>query len=137
MPEKYWPTECGFVIELDTSIYARAAVMKALYHLQDDYIISYERDGAKLLIYFDWLNADYSSEWKKTAAQVMREINFEMIRYDTMRATSHIRELIVGRALYATCVETEHDINVEPSSNESWKEDALGIFKSWSEGEEQ
>ncbi len=43
----------GFTIRLDRNLYAREAVMKALYHFHDKYIISYETDGAFINVFFE------------------------------------------------------------------------------------
>ena len=61
-----------------------------------------------------------------------------MLRYDTIRQTDGIRQLLVGRALYASCVDMEHEEPAEDSGDEyepgpSWQEDRDRIFESWSE----
>jgi His-Xaa-Ser system protein HxsD len=121
----------GFVITLDSSLYARPAVMKALYRMQAKYTIAYERRGK-------WLYVNFTPSSKTTidvvseAAEALRSIQFEMLRYDTMRQTAHVRELLIGRALYATCVETERaDKAVEIDGGASWKDDAERILESW------
>ena len=135
---KYDITEQGFVLHLDATIYARPAVMKAFYRLQDRYIISYERIGKTLDVFFDLpkeIELDVSNEVKT----IMSELSFEMIRYDTMRQTSHLRELLVGRALYATCVDLgrEERSGSEDSdeTEESWLVDQQHIFESWTEAD--
>ncbi|MEF9974932.1 MAG: hypothetical protein RR893_13515, partial [Clostridia bacterium] len=90
MKTAYIATSNGFELTLDLSLYARPAVMKALYCLSDAYSIAYERKGKRLHIYLtdaESAHADYSSE----AAKALRLIQFEMLRYDTMRRTSHVR----------------------------------------------
>ena len=66
----------------------------------------------------------------------MKELTFQMLRLDTARRTRGIRELLVARALYATCIEPEHDLP-EPDNDTktlSWRDDQNHIFTSWSEG---
>jgi len=128
-------TEQGFVLHLDATVYARPAVMKAFYRLQDRYIISYERSGKHLDVYFD-LPKPRSIEYPEEIRKIMAELSFEMIRFDTMQETSNLRELLVGRALYATCVDMGHSIEHEPeqdSESSLWQEDQQHIFESWTE----
>ena len=68
-------------------------------------------------------------------ATIMKELTFQMIRLDTARRTKGIRELLVARSLYATCIEPEREIPEadNPEENLSWREDQNRIFSSWSE----
>ena len=132
---KYNTTEQGFVLHLDATVYARPAVMKAFYRLQDRYIISYERAGKNLDIYFD-SSTGRVNEPAEEIKEIMAELSFEMIRYDTMQETANLRELLVGRALYATCVDMGRDAvtDEKPSQgSDSWLEDQQHIFESWAE----
>ena len=130
----YNMTEQGFVLHLDATIYARPAVMKAFYHLQDRYIISFERRDKTLDVYFDYLNREYEA-LPDQIRSIMAELSFEMIRYDTVKETSALRALLVGRALYATCVDMGRDesdgASTQPSTKNSWLEDKDHIFSSW------
>lgn len=130
----YDMTEQGFVLHLDATVYARPAVMKAFYHLQDRYIISYERRYKTLDVYFDYLDREYEA-LPDQICSIMAELSFEMIRYDTVKETSALRELLVGRALFATCVdmgrEESNDASTQPSMENSWLEDKDNIFSSW------
>ena len=131
---KYETTDQGFVLHLDATVYARPAVMKAFYRLQDRYIISYERQGNLLDVYFDYSKSNTETV-EDQIRRIMEELSFEMIRYDTMRETSNLRELLVGRALYATCVDMgrEENKDEEPPAESSWIEDRNHIFSSWSD----
>ncbi len=129
----YELTENGFAIRLDRNLYSREAVMKALYRFHDEYIISYETDGAFIHVFFETSTKIESAE-RETAA-IMKELSFQMIRLDTARRTRGIRELLVARSLYATCIEPERD-NPEPEEADrtlSWRDDQSHIFASWSE----
>lgn len=132
MHQPYEVLDGGILLKLDLTVYARQAVMKALYRIQDRYIISYERKDANLEVYLEPIQS--LSAPKADIAFVLREIDFEMIRYDAMRETAHVRELLVGRALYATCVESSNPSSEQiESEDESWREDAQRIFASWEE----
>ncbi len=131
----YELTENGFSIRLDRNLYAREAVMKALYRFHDKYIISYETDGAFIHVFFE-TSAKIESVEHETA-EIMKELSFQMIRLDTAKRTRGIRELLVARSLYATCIEPERE-NPEPDnpdSQSSWRDDQSHIFASWSKTE--
>ena len=129
----YELTDDGFTIRLDRNLFAREAVMKALYRFHEKYIISYETDGAFIHVFFETRAKIDSAELEISA--VMKELNFQMIRLDTARRSRGIRELLVARALYATCIEPEHEISESDKleENSSWRDDQDRIFASWSE----
>lgn len=131
----YSVTENGFSIRVDMTVHPREAVMKALYRFHDDYIISFERDGCYLLVWFETHSGLPGS--KEVIAEVLKELSYQTIRYDTMQNTKGVRELLVARALYATCIDNSDDQEMNPneSSSESWLEDKKSIFKSWSSQE--
>lgn len=123
----------GFTIRLDRNLYAREAVMKALYRFHDKYIISYETDGAFINIFFE-TGARIDSIGQEVAA-IMKELSFQMIRLDTARRTRGVRELLVARSLYASCIEPEREAPESDNAEEksTWREDQEHIFASWSE----
>ena len=107
--------------------------MKALYHLHNKYVISYETDGAFIHVFFE--TSAKIEPIEHEIAGIMKELSFQMIRLDTARRTRGIRELLVARSLYATCIEPERE-NPEPDntdSQSSWRDDQSHIFASWSE----
>ena len=55
-----------------------------------------------------------------------------MIRTDIIRQTSHVRDLLVARSLYASCIEPEREEAGEDEETEpDWREDQNRIFSSW------
>ena len=126
----------GFMIKIDRNLYAREAVMKALYRFHEKYIISYETDGVFINVFFEFKSGtDLSIEFiEPEAAEIIKELDFQMIRLDTVRRTKGIRELLVARALYASCIEPEREAteNDEAKKISDWHEDQARIFASWS-----
>ena len=122
----------GFSIKLDLRLYEREAVIKTLYRYHEKYLISYELEGNYIVISFETQHplADYTSE----VSSMLKELDFQMLRIDTIRRTSHIRELLVARSLYATCIEPEYDEseNEDEVNKSDWHEDQNRIFSSWS-----
>ena len=120
----------GFTIRLDRNLYAREAVIKALYRFHEKYIIFYETDRAFIRIFFETGSKIESIDTE--VAEIMKELSFQVIRLDTARRTKGIRELLVARALYATCIEPERNELETNESELSWQEDQKRIFASWS-----
>lgn len=129
--QAYELIERGFRISLNMSLFARPAVMKALYKYHQQFLISFEIENDHLLVYFE--SSDPITDVNGMVASILAEINYQMIRYDTMRSTNQIRQLLVARALYATCIEDERvlDDDVTEPSPASWMDDQNNIFASW------
>lgn len=123
----------GFTIKIDRNLYAREAVMKALYRFHERYIISYESEGAFIKIFFETRSNINSVD--KEVAEIMQELSFQMLRLDTAQRTRSIRKLLVARALYATCIEAEREaseIDNTDNAESNWQDDQERIFTSWS-----
>ena len=130
---KYEKTNTGFLIRISLYLYARAAVIKALYAYRDRYLIYYELDTDELIVFFEPTHSEMP-DIKEEISNIYRDLDFQMLRYDTMKTSKEIRELLIGRALYATCIEPDHEIldSANPELDDSWKEDAQSLFSSWS-----
>ena len=120
----------GFTIKIDRNLYAREAVMKALYRFYTRYIISYETEGAFIQVFFETRSNIDSVD--NEVAEIMQELNFQMLRLDTARRTRNIRELLVARALYATCIEDKREVLETDNVESNWQDDQNRIFASWS-----
>ena len=132
MQKNYKKTESGITIRIPLTLYARPAVIKALYPYHDEHLITYELIKDELFLYFEPIKNNIT-DIQVFVADIMKALDYQMIRYDTMKATNEIRQLLVGRALYATCIEPDHaDGTPNESDTTSWKEDTEAIFKTWS-----
>ena len=133
MHKSYEEYNKGFSINISLKLYARPAVIKALYHFHDRYLISYELSGSKLTIFFE--PKAVIKDIEQEVSEIMEALDLQMIRYDTMLNTKEIRQLLVARALYTTCIEPDH-ATVEADNTDSqitdWKADSQSIFSSWS-----
>jgi len=126
----YQITGEGFMLLVDRRVYARAAVMKALYRYTDDYTITYTVDQEEF-VSIEFTARRSGLDIEGNAQTSLNDLYFEVIRFDTMRRTSGIRELLIGRALYATCIETDRGDTSTDDSTDSWEEDERQIFASW------
>ena len=132
MHNSYEEYNKGFSISISLKLYARPAVIKALYHFHNKYLISYELSGSKLTIFFE--PKAVTQDIKQEVSEIMEALDLQMIRYDIMLSTKEIRQLLVARALYTTCIEPDH-ATIEEDKNDlqitDWKADSQSIFNSW------
>ena len=97
---------------LNEKIYNLSIIKKALYNFIDDgyFILNYaDADTiiAKILL------KEHTTNKELLVKELYNELFNESIRFDVMKQTKNIRELILGRALYSTCIDTEKNENEE------------------------
>ena len=83
-------------MRLDRNLYARETVMKALYRFHDEYVISYETEGAFIRVFFETSATIDSVEHE--VAEIMKELSFQMIRLI----------LPIGQRVYVNCLSLVH-----------------------------
>ncbi|MBO5477768.1 MAG: hypothetical protein J6A15_08465 [Clostridia bacterium] len=111
-------------VELDTNTYNLSSIKKALYNFCNDRIIDMKFvDESKIHILISLKKDENSDDLIK---KIYEELFNESLRYDVMLQTKNIRELIIGRALYSTCIDTESDSN---SAKEEFNEKEYSIDK--------
>jgi hypothetical protein len=123
-------------LHLDMASYARPAVMKVLGRWTNRYAISF-RKAKTFDVTLQPLNQktnDISVSPYLDSQKIQNELLQEMLRHDTIAQTIDIRKLLVGRALFATCIEVDQAAeagcdNVESISN--WEKDSRQILISW------
>lgn len=97
-------TEKICVIHIDDRIFCVEAVLKASYLFIDKYYIKIEHSELHTI--------DITMEGKNGINMVNVDKDFsneliaQMVRYDLMKSNKAIKELILGRALYSTCIDT-------------------------------
>ena len=95
-------------------------IKKALYNFIDDgyFILNYaDADTiiAKILL------KEHTTNKELFVKELYNELFNESIRFDVMKQTKNIRELILGRALYSTCIDTEKNENEEKTETREYK----------------
>lgn len=95
---------------LNEEIYNLLVIKKALYNFIDDgyFILNYGNSNIIIAKIFLKNNAINKELFVK---ELYNELFNESLRFDIMKQTKNIRELILGRALYSTCIDTEDDEN--------------------------
>ncbi|HJJ11551.1 MAG TPA: His-Xaa-Ser system protein HxsD [Clostridiaceae bacterium] len=122
---------------LNEKIYNLSIIKKALYNFIDDgyFILNYADADADTIIAKIFLK-EHTTNKELFVKELYNELFNESIRFDVMKQTKNIRELILGRALYSTCIDTEKNENEE--KNEMQTDDnnynINNIAVNWFEG---
>lgn len=113
---------------LDERIYNLVVIKKALFNYIEDcyYMLDHFDENIILVkIYLKDQNINIDEYIKK----LYNELFNESLRYDIMMQTKSIRELILGRALYTTCIDT--DENTVDYDNNDKNHDINEIAVNW------
>lgn len=133
-------------IKLDKAIYPLIAIKKAMSNFFDDVYVRIEEDNKNFIINFKLQNKQVDLE--KIIGEFYNECLRESLRYEISFETKNIRELIVGRALYTTCImfdknednqeQTDELIYEEDNNTEYSLEDiAVNWFEKYEDSEEK
>lgn len=124
-------------------IYPLTVVMKTAYMFIDKVYIYFDYEKANLLRVEFTSKEEYNkSSMEKMVGEFYNELLNQVLRLKIFEKTKNIRELILGRALYSTCIETEKTENTSEELecfkiNEAdlelqyTEEDVLDISKPW------
>lgn len=133
-------------IKLDKAIYPLIVIKKAISNFFDDVYVRIEEDNKNFIINFKLQNKQVDLE--KIIGEFYNECLRESLRYEISFETKNIRELIVGRALYTTCIifdknednqeQTDELIYEEDNNAEYSLEDiAVNWFEKYEDSEER
>lgn len=104
-------------ILIEEDIYPLITVEKAISNFTQDVYIKLEHKDKKTLL-IKLVLQDDKKNLEKIIGELYNELLRENIRYNISKETKNLRELIVGRALYTTCIEMD-----EQDKEENYKED--------------
>ncbi len=94
-------------ILLNSKLYPVIAIKKALSnYLENTYVKMDYKDEQTIKIEMV-LKEKSKEDLEKIIGELYNEIFNETLRYEISVETKNLRELIVGRALYTTCIDTE------------------------------
>lgn len=122
---------------LDMSVYPKAAVMKVLGRWTDRYAVMLERSERLHVFFQPLVGSERTKELDAVgdSQAIINELLQELLRLEIIAQTSGIRQLLVSRALYATCIEAcpedtqAEDLVGEPG--QGWEADSRRILTSW------
>lgn len=99
------------LICIDKTIYPLIAIKKAMLNYLENMYIEAEEIDNSIQIIFEATDRDINIEkFELIIKEFINDCLRESIRYDIMKETKNIRELIVGRALYSACVKIDDSI---------------------------
>lgn len=135
MEEKDYKIYPNYVeLYLDSKIYNITVIKKALFNHSEDsfYILKHKINGIILVkIHFKTKNIDR----EKFIEEIYEDLLNESLRYDIMLETKNVRELILGRALYSTCINT--DVKKEEEDEEKENYNIKDIAINWFDREKK
>ena len=112
---------------IDTKIYNDAVIKKAIYNfIEDRKVILNKIDEKTVVVVSKKSNDDIDNFVKNFYSELLNE----SLRFEVMNETKNIRELILGRALYSTCIDTEEN---EETTEKDNKYNINDIAKNWFE----
>lgn len=130
-------------ILIEEDIYPLITVEKAISNFTQDVYIKLEHKDKKTLLIKIVLQED-KKNLENIIGEFYNELLRENIRYNVSKETKNLRELIVGRALYTTCIEMDEQDkeqcfeseknNCKEASEEDYNLDEIAV--NWFENNE-
>ena len=112
---------------IDTNIYNDAVIKKAIYNFIEERKVILNKINEKTVVVVSKKSND---DIENFAKNFYSELLNESLRFEVMNETKNIRELILGRALYSTCIDTEEN---EETTEKDNKYNINDIAKNWFE----
>lgn len=143
---KYKIDDNKLMFFINEKIYSLAAVMKTTYMFIDKVYIYLDYESENVIkVQFTFKEVCDKSNMEKTVNEFCNELLSQCLRIKIFKDTKNIRELILGRALYNTCIENEAGNQLSDKFsyyklNKDYKfkpEDELHIGYDWKKSEEK
>lgn len=104
--ERLYEIENEYIkIILDVDIYPIIVIEKTISNFLDIAFAKIEKEDNKIIVRLI-LNSNQNTN--NIVGKFYNELLEESLRYNIARETKELRELIVGRALYSTCIEVDN-----------------------------
>lgn len=108
-------------IMLDKKVYPLIAIKKAISNFLNDIYVRIEEDNTKYIV--DLKLQDKKADIEKIIGEFYNQCLRETLRYEISVETKNLRDLIVGRALYTTCIELDKEDTNQEQMEKSINED--------------
>lgn len=118
------------VLKVDDRLFCGEAILKASYLFIDRYYISSAYTGEHEISII--IEAKNGSGIKNIDKEFSNELIAQMVRYNLSKSNKSMKELILGRALFSTCIDTaepEYQIVDLPVANYSLDDIAVDWFE--------
>lgn len=117
---------------LDKEIYNIKTIMKAAYNFIEEFYILLDYINDSIEVTFECKSSKSSDEMKKYKGEFYNELLSQNIRYMVSQDTKNIRELVMGRALYDTCIEYQDSFEDDEVSEKNPDfDDQFDILVNW------
>ena len=113
-------------IILEKEIYPIVVIEKTISNfIENAYIKIKTENGKKVIVQLVLKIENNKEDLEKIIGEFYNELLREALRYEISKETKNLRELIVGRALYTTCIELDDDSSKQFEQKENKQEDNL------------
>ena len=126
--EKFYTIKDNYAeILLSKDIYPLVSVKKALANFMEETYIKISSDKDKIIV--QMVLKENKKNLEKIIGELYNEFLRESLRYNIAIETKNLRELIVGRALYTTCIDLENNPKGENNAtqNEEYGLDEVAV----------
>lgn len=123
-------------ILIEEEIYPLITIEKAISNFTQDVYIKLEHKDKKTIMIKIALQEN-KNDLEEIIGELYNELLRESIRYNISKETKNLRELIVGRALYTTCIEIDEQDKTEDyyeDEKEDYELDEIAV--NWFENNE-
>lgn len=113
-------------IILNKNIYSLVSIEKAVANFFEDiYVKISDKSEKEYMLQIELKQG--SSDYEKIIGEFYNELLRESLRYNIAVETKNLRELIVGRALYTTCIDMEQEFTNNEVANKTENTDKVKI----------
>ena len=137
--EKFYTINDNYAeIVLSKDIYPLVSVKKALTNFMDKTYIKIKDNNSEIMV--QMVLQENKVDLEKLIGEFYNELLRESLRYNIAIETKNLRELIVGRALYTTCIdleENQEEKNEDIEETYNLDEIAVNWFDKYGNKEEQ
>jgi radical SAM pair-associated protein len=128
--------ENKIVFYLNKDLYAVKTIMKTAYNFINEFYILLNYIDGNIEVILEGKSPKNSKEMEKNKGEFYNELLRQNVRYLIAKDTKNIRELVMGRALYDTCIEY-NDTQEDMDENNSELNDQLDILVNWFDKNEE
>ena len=127
MERFYTINENNVEIILQKDIYPLVSVKKALVNFMEKTYIRIESNQDKTII--QMVLQENTNDLEKIVGEFYNDLLRESLRYNISVETKNLRELIIGRALYTTCIDIEEKQEEiqDKETNENYNLDEIAV----------
>ena len=114
MKDFYKLEEDFAIVELSKNIYPLVVIQKTISNYLEQTYIKLEELDNKIIIK---IKSQTNDKLDNIIGEFYNELLRESLRYNIAMETKNLRELIVGRALYTTCIEIDEEKEISTNND--------------------